>query len=74
MGQITEAFYRQLVLQEMERMVDEQQPVRLYFAPGNATYQQLRMIAAHKNMEIRAVTELAVKALFLALFNKEIEK
>ena len=69
-----EVFYRQLVLKEMERMHIDQTPIRLYFAPGSATYQQLRLVASHKNMEVRAVIELAVKALFLAIFNKEISE
>lgn len=68
---VSEALYRQLVLKEMEKLAADQTPIRLYFAPGSATYQQLRMLAARKNMEVRAVNELAVKALFLAIFGDE---
>jgi hypothetical protein len=71
---VNEVFYRQLVLKEMEKLATDQTPIRLYFAPGSATYQQLRLVASHKNMETRAVVELAVKALFLAIFGGETSK
>lgn len=71
MSKITEALYRQIVLKEMEGLVKEQEPIRFYFAPGNATYQQISMLSVRKNLPPRAVVELAVKALFLAIMEPE---
>lgn len=66
-----ETVYRQLVLIEMEKMVQEQYPIRLHFSPTTSTYQQVTMIAEARKIPPRAVIELAVRALFLALFGRD---
>lgn len=67
MPKITEDYYRQIVLKEMEGLVKEQDAIRFYFTPGKATYQQISMLSVRYNLPPRAVVELAVKALFLAI-------